>query len=104
MSRAISRWIATGGAHASLAIAVGYLFSASVASAQQPAWAYAINPPPPPGAAPATPPPPDPAPQHRPGSSAEFTRAQITNMFAPADWYPGDHPPMPDVVAKGRQA
>jgi cytochrome c553 len=20
-------------------------------------------------------------------------------MFAPADWYPGDHPPMPDVVA-----
>jgi cytochrome c553 len=23
-------------------------------------------------------------------------------MFAAADWYPGDHPPMPDVVAKGR--
>jgi len=23
-------------------------------------------------------------------------------MFAEADWYPGDHPPMPDVVAKGR--
>jgi cytochrome c553 len=24
-------------------------------------------------------------------------------MFGPADWFPGDHPAMPDVVAKGRQ-
>jgi cytochrome c553 len=79
------------------------MLSAGLAKAEQPAWAYAISPPPPPGAAPVTPPPPDPTPQHRPGSTAEFTRAQITNMFAPADWYPGDHPAMPDVVAKGRQ-
>ena len=37
-----------------------------------------------------------------PGSSLEFTRAQISNGFGPADWYPGDHPLMPDVVARGR--
>jgi cytochrome c553 len=87
--------------NACAAVAAALFLTANFASAQQPAWAYAINPAPP-AAPPATRPPPDPTPQHRPGSSAEFTRAQITNMFAPADWYPGDHPPMPDVVAKGR--
>jgi len=33
----------------------------------------------------------------------EFTRAQIANGFGPADWYPGDHPQMPDVVAHGKR-
>jgi cytochrome c553 len=37
-----------------------------------------------------------------PGSSLQFTRAQIGNGFGPADWYPGDHPVMPEIVAKGR--
>jgi cytochrome c553 len=38
-----------------------------------------------------------------PGNSLSFTRAQIGNPFDPADWYSGDHPPMPDIVAKGRK-
>jgi cytochrome c553 len=38
-----------------------------------------------------------------PGSSSEFTRAQISDRFGPADWYPGDHPKMPDVVAHGKK-
>jgi cytochrome c553 len=38
-----------------------------------------------------------------PGSTQSFTLAQIRNMFGPADWFPGDHPTMPEVVAKGRQ-
>lgn len=40
---------------------------------------------------------------HLPGSALEFTRAQIGNGFGPADWFPNDHPAMPDIVAHGRQ-
>src|SRR5439155_18102650 len=33
-----------------------------------------------------------------------YTFAQIEDSFAPADWYPSDHLPMPDApVAKGRK-
>jgi cytochrome c553 len=35
-----------------------------------------------------------------PGSSAAFTVTQIRDA---ADWFPGDHPQMPDVVAHGRK-
>lgn len=38
-----------------------------------------------------------------PGSALQFTPAQIRDRFGPADWYPGDHPPMPEVVARGRK-
>jgi cytochrome c553 len=41
--------------------------------------------------------------RHLPGSTFVFTRTQIQNIFGPADWYPGDHPQMPEVVAHGRQ-
>jgi len=41
--------------------------------------------------------------KHLPGSASEFTQAQIGNRFGPADWYPGDHPEMPDIVAHGRK-
>jgi cytochrome c553 len=41
--------------------------------------------------------------RHLPGSTFSFTRTQIQNIFGPADWYPGDHPQMPEVVAHGRQ-
>jgi cytochrome c553 len=41
--------------------------------------------------------------KHLSGSSSEFTRAQIGDRFGPADWYPGDHPEMPDIVAHGRK-
>jgi cytochrome c553 len=71
-----------------------------------PAWAYAIVPPAPaaaPGAAPAQAPAPDTSVKSLPGSTQQFTLQQIRNMFGPADWFPGDHPAMPDVVAKGRQ-
>lgn len=37
------------------------------------------------------------------GSGLEFTQAQITSPFSPADWFPGDHPPMPKVVAYGKE-
>jgi cytochrome c553 len=75
-----------------------------------PGWAYGF----PPGPAPAGTPPaatPTPAPQaapdtsikHLPASSGAFTIPQIRDAFGPADWYPGDHPPMPDIVSHGRR-
>ena len=79
-----------------------------------PVWAYGVTEPPPPAAA-ATPAPapagagrggaaaPDPTLLSLPGAAQQFTRAQISNQYGPADWYPGDHPPMPDIVAKGKQ-
>jgi cytochrome c553 len=40
---------------------------------------------------------------HRvPNSRARFTQRQVVDRFAPPDWHPSGHPPMPDVVAHGR--
>ena len=64
-------------------------------SAEPPAWAYAVNPP---GLQPA---PDDGTPQHVPDSTAEFTMTQVRDLFNVPDWYPEDHPPMPDPVAHG---
>jgi cytochrome c553 len=36
-----------------------------------------------------------------PGSDKSFTRNETYYDYNPADWYPGDHPPMPDIVAHG---
>jgi cytochrome c553 len=46
---------------------------------------------------------PDTSVKHLPGSTGAFTVPQIRDAFGPADWYPNDHPPMPDVVAHGRR-
>jgi cytochrome c553 len=73
------------------------------AAAEPPAWAYAIPPPPPPGTTPAPAAPDDGALKRLPGSDRNFTVTQIRDAFGPADWYPGDHPTMPDVVAHGRR-
>jgi cytochrome c553 len=40
---------------------------------------------------------------HLEGSTAGFTATQINDPFTPPDWYPNEHPPMPDVVAHGRK-
>lgn len=85
-------------------LAIAFAFPSSVAvAAEPPAWAYAISPPAPAGAPPATPAAPDTSVKHLPGSTLEFTRAQISDGFGPADWYPGDHPKMPDIVARGKR-
>jgi cytochrome c553 len=65
-----------------------------------PAWAYAIPAPPPAGAPAATP---DTSIKQLPGSTLSFTRQQISDGFGPADWFPGDHPAMPDIVAHGKR-
>jgi cytochrome c553 len=65
-------------------------------------WAYAIPPAPPAGTPPVLPPA-DTSMKHLPGSTLAFTRAQISDRFGPADWYPSDHPSMPDIVAHGKK-
>jgi cytochrome c553 len=80
------------------------------AASEPPAWAYAIPPAPaagaggaPAGAPAGQPPAPDPTPRTLPGSTLSFPLANIRDAFGPADWFPGDHPTMPEVVAKGKR-
>ena len=95
---------AVGARVAALAmIALGAALPAKPSLAQslvdQLAWAYAITPPGP--AVPARVP--DGKTYTLDGSTGAFTAEQISNRFGPADWFPGDHPSMPSVVAVGRQ-
>ena len=76
-----------------------------------PHWAYGFagpasaSPAPTPAVAANTgaPPQPDNTPRTLAGSAGSFTLAQIRDGFGPADWFPADHPTMPDVVAHGRK-
>ena len=69
---------------------------APASAASFPAWAY-------PWAPDFKVPPDDGQPTHVPDSTQSFTIAQERNLFFVPDWHPQDHPPMPDVVAHGRQ-
>jgi len=84
----------------SFLFAGGLLALASSANGQaaldELAWAYAVSP-----AFPQEPD--DGALQSLPGSDGRFTLTEIRNAYGPADWYPGDHPAMPPIVANGRQ-
>ena len=48
-------------------------------------------------------PPPDDKPNLLPGSSANYSWKQARDLFVAPDWHPGEHGPMPDVVANGRK-
>jgi cytochrome c553 len=65
-----------------------------------PAWPYPGNPVSPGAVAP---PADSGTPLRLPGSDQSFTLAQVKDLFAPPDWYPNRHPPMPDIVAHGRK-
>jgi cytochrome c553 len=86
-------------------------FAAAVQAADGPPmpWAWGTTTPPPAVLPPPAPPAPPPALDNVklltvPGSKFEFTRAQVANRHAPADWFPEDHPAMPDIVAHGRDS
>ena len=86
------------------AIGLSSLTLAQSAPPDSPAWAYGV-----PNSPPATPPgtsgaarQPDTSIKHIPDSTQAFTLAQIRDFFNVADWFPGDHPPMPDVFVHGR--
>ena len=92
------------------AVGVTYLHAQNE---QEPLWAYAFAAPPKAGekAGPQAPPTrnlrpnEDPAEQTRPqrleGSSATYSLVDIRDGHSVIDWFPGDHPPMPDVVKNG---
>ena len=62
-----------------------------------PPWAYPVNPPD------FKPPPDDGTLRRVPDSTASMTLTQVRDLFYAPDWHPGDHPPMPEVVASGRK-
>jgi cytochrome c553 len=94
---------------AATALAFGAVAGAATvvqAADAPPPWAYGFTTPVPPGTPPA-----EPNPQQvldnvtlhtLPGSKFSFTRAEIANRYGPADWFPEDHPAMPEIVAKGK--
>ncbi len=82
------------------------LLTAGIALAADgpPQWAYGTAP----AAAPAgrgapAAPPDNTTPRTLAGSTLSFTLPQIRDGFGPADWFPGDHPAMPEIVAHGRR-
>jgi cytochrome c553 len=36
-----------------------------------------------------------------PGSDKKYNEVEVNNAYGPPDWFPGEHPPMPKVVAQG---
>jgi cytochrome c553 len=70
-------------------------------------WAYGFDAPPKPGDKPPQggggTPPDNTTQKHVEGSNLAFTQAQIANGTSPADWFPADHPQMPDIVAHGKR-
>ena len=82
-----------------VAMAAVALASASSVRGQEapPAWAYVANPPD------FRPPPDDGRLRHVPNSTVALTLTQVRDLFSAPDWHPGDHPPMPEVVTRGRK-
>jgi len=62
-----------------------------------PAWAYPVGPPD------FKLPPDDGKLQHVPDSEMAYSIPQTRDRFFAPDWHPGDHPPMPSIVAFGRK-
>jgi cytochrome c553 len=62
-----------------------------------PAWAYPVN------APDLKEPTDDGRLRHVPDSAASYTLPQLQDLFYAPDWHPGDHPPMPEIVARGRK-
>lgn len=65
-----------------------------------PEWAYGVpNAPPAGGGGPRQP---DTSPKHIPDSTQAFTVPELRDFFHVADWFPNDHPQMPEVFVHGR--
>ncbi|MDB5809701.1 MAG: cyc4 [Betaproteobacteria bacterium] len=62
-----------------------------------PAWAYPVNPPD------FKPAPDDGVPRRVAGSTASYTVTQLRDRFIAPVWHPGEHPPLPEIVAQGRK-
>jgi cytochrome c553 len=90
---------------AAAALLIAAAGAVAATNTEEPLWAYGFISPP---SGPSPAPPPGPRPDnktllHVDGSTLSFTRAQVIDYYGPADWFPEDHPPMPDIVAHGRK-
>ena len=90
--KAISAGLALGAA-----LCTALLVNRAQADDVPPAWAYAVNPPD------FKVQPDDGTPRYVPDSTAAFTVTQARDLFFALDWHPSDHPPLPDIVARGRK-
>ncbi|MFO1183159.1 MAG: c-type cytochrome [Bauldia sp.] len=103
MSNEISRKRLGLAALATIALAAGAAIAQQAAPDVAPIWAWGFT-------TPAPTPPPAGTPRDTvakysvPGSKASYTEAEANFGFGPADWFPEDHPAMPEIVAHGRQA
>jgi cytochrome c553 len=94
------------------AVAAVTVLRAAEQQLQQPAWAYGVPPPAAPGATPPAAARDDGTVFTLPDTDKKFTFNQIRGRrdndtparAAPADWYPGDHPAMPKIVAEGDES
>lgn len=89
--RSSSRRFVVGGVFTALSVTA--LVAAAAWAADDPDWAYPVTPPP--GQLDNT------TMLSVPGSSKQYTQAQIDDPFNPPDWFPNEHPPMPQIVAHG---
>jgi len=85
-----------------LAVAVSLASVSSVATPvfgaeEPPTWAYPVNPPD------FKVRPEDGIPRRVPGSAATYTVTQLRDRFIAPVWHPGDHAPLPPIVAQGRK-
>src|SRR6266849_7783229 len=83
-----------------LALALAFIFSGATPTSgaeEPPAWAYPVNPPD------FKPRPEDGISRRVPGSSATYSVTQLRDRFIAPVWHPGDHPPLPQIVAQGRK-
>ena len=84
----VTGWVAWG------VLCLGTMACAATTNAPALEWAFPLGLPASPG------PPPDAITRHTlPGSTAQYTEAQIHDLFHAVDWRPVTHPPMPIAVA-----
>ena len=80
-----------------LALVAAFAAAASLAAAADPpGWAFPVNPPD------FKPRVDDGTARHVPDSTAGYTVTQLRDLFAAPVWHPDDHPPLPPIVAQGR--
>ena len=76
-----------------LILALMFVYSGAVLAADNPEWAYPVTPP--------LESKDNVIMKSLPGSTKQYTQAQIDDPFNPPDWFPDEHPPLPSVVASG---
>jgi cytochrome c553 len=76
-----------------LSLSFAAVLCTAASAADNPEWAYPVTPPP--GQLDNV------TALKAAGSSKEYTQAQVDDPFSPPDWFPDDHPPMPEIVAHG---